>query len=94
VMITSAIAEIDNRNWISVKVADNGMGIPREIQDRIFDNFFTTKGKGRGSGLGLAICHQIITQQHNGKIILRSPYLNNHGNVTIGTEFEVLLPIV
>lgn len=94
VMITSAIAEIDNRNWISVKVADNGMGIPREIQDRIFDNFFTTKGKGYGTGLGLAICHQIITHQHNGKIILRSPYLNNHGNVTIGTEFEVLLPIV
>jgi two-component system, NtrC family, sensor kinase len=93
VMITSAIAEIDNRNWISIKVADNGMGIPKEIQDRIFDNFFTTKGQGHGTGLGLAICHQIITQQHNGKIVLRSPYLNNQGDVTIGTEFEVLLPI-
>ncbi len=93
VMITSAIAEIDNRDWISIKVADNGMGIPKEIQDRIFDNFFTTKGQGHGTGLGLAICHQIITQQHNGKIVLRSPYLNNQGDVTIGTEFEVLLPI-
>jgi signal transduction histidine kinase len=93
VMITSAIAEIDNRNWISVKVADNGMGIPKEIQDRIFDNFFTTKGQSKGTGLGLAICHQIITQQHHGKIVLRSPYLNNKGDVTIGTEFEILLPI-
>jgi signal transduction histidine kinase len=93
VMITSAIAEIDNRNWVSVKIADNGMGIPKEIQNRIFDNFFTTKGQGHGSGLGLAICHQIITQQHQGKIVLRSPYLNNNGDVTIGTEFEVLLPI-
>jgi two-component system, NtrC family, sensor kinase len=93
IMITSAIAEIDNRNWASIKVADNGMGIPKEIQNRIFDNFFTTKGQGYGTGLGLAICHQIITQQHQGKIVLRSPYLNNDGDVTIGTEFEVLLPI-
>ena len=93
IMITSAITEIDNRNWVSVKIADNGMGIPKEIQDRIFDNFFTTKGQGYGTGLGLAICHQIITQQHQGKIVLRSPYLNNNGDVTIGTEFEVLLPI-
>ncbi len=93
IMITSAIAEIDNRQWISIKIADNGLGIPKEIQDRIFDNFFTTKGQGKGTGLGLAICHQIVTQQHHGKIVLRSPYLNNNGDVTVGTEFEVLLPI-
>ncbi len=92
VMIHSAITELDNRNWLSIKISDNGMGIPKEIQNRIFDNFFTTKGQGKGTGLGLAICHQIITQQHNGKIILRSPYLNSNGDVTIGTEFEVLLP--
>lgn len=93
IMLTSAIAEIDNRRWLSIKVADNGLGIPKEIQNRIFDNFFTTKGQGKGTGLGLAICHQIVTQQHHGKIILRSPYLNNNGDVTVGTEFEVLLPI-
>ena len=92
-MITSSISHIDNRNWVSIKIADNGMGIPKEIQNRIFDNFFTTKGQGKGTGLGLAICHQIITQQHHGKIVLRSPYLNANGDVTIGTEFEVLLPI-
>lgn len=92
VVIHSAIVELDNRNWLSIKISDNGVGIPKEIQNRIFDNFFTTKGQGKGTGLGLAICHQIITQQHNGKIILRSPYLNSNGDVTIGTEFEVLLP--
>ncbi|BBC24360.1 two-component sensor histidine kinase [Pseudanabaena sp. ABRG5-3] len=92
VMISATIAKIDDRNWVSIKIADNGMGIPHEIQDRIFDSFFTTKGNTKGTGLGLAICHQIITQQHNGKIVLRSPYLNDRGDVTIGTEFEVLLP--
>ncbi|MFM7885178.1 MAG: sensor histidine kinase, partial [Pseudanabaena sp.] len=93
IMISVAIADLDHRKWVSIKIADNGMGIPDEIQDRIFDNFFATKGQSKGTGLGLAICHQIITQQHNGKIVLRSPYLNHQGNVTIGTEFEVLLPI-
>nr|WP_242018535.1 HAMP domain-containing sensor histidine kinase [Pseudanabaena sp. FACHB-1998] len=93
IMLTAAIAEVDKSQWISIKVGDNGLGIPKEIQDRIFDNFFTTKGQGKGTGLGLAICYQIVTQQHNGKIVLRSPYLNNNGDVTIGTEFEVLLPI-
>ncbi len=92
-MITAAMTMIDQRNWVSIKIADNGMGIPKEIQSRIFDNFFTTKGQGKGTGLGLAICHQIITQQHQGKIVLRSPYLNHNGDVTIGTEFEVLLPV-
>jgi len=91
-MISATISKIDDRNWVSIKIADNGMGIPHEIQDRIFDSFFTTKGNTKGTGLGLAICHQIITQQHNGKIVLRSPYLNDRGDVTIGTEFEVLLP--
>ncbi|NUN63985.1 HAMP domain-containing histidine kinase [Pseudanabaena biceps] len=93
VVISSAIVKIDERNWASIKVADNGLGIPKEIQDRIFDNFFTTKGQGKGTGLGLAICHQIVTQQHQGKIVLRSPYLNKNGDVTVGTEFEVLLPL-
>lgn len=92
VMISATISKIDDRNWVSIKIADNGMGIPHEIQDRIFDSFFTTKGNTKGTGLGLAICHQIIMQQHNGKIVLRSPYLNDRGDVTIGTEFEVLLP--
>jgi signal transduction histidine kinase len=93
VVLSSAIVKIDERNWASIKVADNGLGIPKEIQDRIFDNFFTTKGQGKGTGLGLAICHQIVTQQHQGKIVLRSPYLNKNGDVTVGTEFEVLLPL-
>lgn len=92
-MISSAIATIDNRDWVSVKIADNGMGIPSDMQNHIFDNFFTNKGEGKPTGLGLAVCHQVITQQHHGKIILRSPYLNYKGDVTIGSEFEVLLPI-
>jgi len=78
---------------VSVKIADNGPGIPKDIQDKIFQSFFTTKESGKGTGLGLAICNQIVTQKHKGKIILNSPYIGKTGKPKRGTEFEVLLPV-
>ena len=50
-----------------VEFTDNGRGIPRNAQERIFDPGFTTKGVGVGTGLGLSIVHQII-KDHNGRI--------------------------
>ena len=45
---------------VTLKIEDNGGGVPEEIRDRIFDPFFTTKGSDKGSGLGLASARQII----------------------------------
>ena len=74
-----------NNAWIAIRIADNGPGIPPEIQRRIFETFFTTKPAGKGTGLGLAITHQIVTEKHKGK-------LNLHSTPGTGTEFEILLP--
>lgn len=79
--------ETNSPRWVSIRIADNGPGIPEEIQDRIFETFFTTKPVGKGTGLGLAISHQIVTEKHNGK-------LNLHSQVGEGTEFQILLPLV
>ena len=69
---------------ILVEVADNGPGIPTNIQPRIFDPFFTTKGVGDGSGLGLDTVYRIV-RQHHGNI----SFTSQPGN----TCFRVRLPI-
>jgi two-component system NtrC family sensor kinase len=58
-----------SREAIRITVTDNGPGIPDEYADRIFDPFFSKKGKTEGSGLGLAIC-QSICERAGGEIVL------------------------
>jgi signal transduction histidine kinase len=55
----------DNKIFITVK--DNGTGIPQNIQDKVFQPFFTTKPTGQGTGLGLSLSYDII-KAHGGKI--------------------------
>jgi PAS domain S-box-containing protein len=71
---------------IAVRISDNGKGIPNEIQEQIFNPFFTTKAVGKGTGLGLAISHQIITEKHKGFLSFKSA-------LGKGTDFLIQLPI-
>jgi len=70
---------------VEVRVWDNGIGIPPENRDKLFQPFFTTKPTGEGTGLGLSISYEIITQQHGGTITVDS-------EVGDFTEFTVRLP--
>lgn len=58
-------------DFVQVSVRDNGPGIPKEIQEKIWVSFFTTKGGSGGTGLGLSAVMQIVNQ-HGGKIWLES----------------------
>jgi signal transduction histidine kinase len=68
---------------LCIAIIDNGAGIPSEIQQHIFDPFYTTKAAGVGTGLGLGIVHRIV-DQFGGSIRFSS---DDHG-----TEFVVRLP--
>ncbi len=74
------------RNTASISIEDNALGMPPEVQARIFEQSFTTKAVGKGTGLGLAISHQIIVEKHSGKIDCFS-------TIGKGTKFLITLPI-
>ena len=94
IIISTEIVEADSKLWAVVRIADNGPGIPWEIQGRIFETFFTTKPVGKGTGLGLAISHQIITENHRGKLNVRSQsHKLQDFSPSISTEFEIMLPL-
>lgn len=90
--IITEFIELPNPH-ISIRIIDNGPGIPPEIQGRIFETFFTTKPVGKGTGLGLAISHEIVTQKHGGCLNLRSTYSDGDLQSDTGTEFEIQLPL-
>lgn len=72
-------------NKIEIAISDTGCGIDENIQDKIFNPFYTTKKHGEGTGLGLSISKGIINN-HNGEIIV-------HSKKNEGATFKVLLPI-
>ncbi len=57
---------------VEVRIRDNGIGIPPEIQEKIFQPFYTTKPTGEGTGLGLSLTYEIIVDQHRGILQLDS----------------------
>ncbi|HEY9691853.1 MAG TPA: ATP-binding protein [Oculatellaceae cyanobacterium] len=73
-------------SWVIIRIADNGAGIPEELQLRIFDPFFTTKPVGKGTGIGLALSYQIVVEKHGGMLSCTSaPHQ--------GTEFVIEIPV-
>ncbi|MEW6719214.1 MAG: ATP-binding protein [Thermodesulfobacteriota bacterium] len=83
--------EIRVRSWAEdgfacVSVSDTGCGIPRDVLDRIFEPFYTTKEVGKGTGLGLSIAYDIV-EKHGGKILVES-------ELGKGSIFTVRIPLV
>jgi two-component system, NtrC family, sensor kinase len=71
---------------VRISIWDNGSGIPKNLQSKIFQPFFTTKPTGEGTGLGLSLSFDIITKGHGGEINAES----KEGEFT---EFSIFLPI-
>ncbi len=78
--------EIKNKNNNAlVKIKDNGGGVPKDIIDKIFNSYFTTKKKGKGSGIGLYMSKVIIEDHMDGSIVVQ--------NIKGGAEFNIITQI-
>lgn len=75
----------EGKSYVCITVEDHGKGIPKEIQEHIFNPFFSTKEQGKGTGLGLSISYGII-EDHKGTI-----YFETKANKF--TKFVVELPV-
>lgn len=84
------ITVTDQGDWVLIRFGDNGKGIPKELQTRVFEPFFTTSRSKGGSGLGLHIIHSIITRTLRGTLSLDS--LPNKGT-TITFRFPKLVSL-
>jgi PAS domain S-box-containing protein len=72
---------------VVISIADNGGGIPEDVQPKVFDPFFTTKPVGKGTGQGLAIARAILVDRHGGDLRFET----RPGE---GTTFHLHLPLV
>jgi two-component system, NtrC family, sensor kinase len=76
---------LDEKQFLTISIKDNGVGIAEIDKSNIFEPFFTTKDIGKGTGLGLAICYQIIVNMHKGSL----EFISNINEVT---EFLIKIP--
>ena len=81
-LMIQSMAEGDE---VVVRVSDTGTGMRPEVQERVFESFFTTKSADKGTGLGMSISQNII-EQHKGQIRFNS-------ELGRGTTFEIYLPV-
>jgi signal transduction histidine kinase len=65
-----------------MKFSDSGTGIPKDLQEKIFNAFFTTKGRGVGSGLGLSLCKKIL-EDHSGGLAIDNTQLHTTFIITL-----------
>ncbi len=84
-LVHEHLAPDKTKNYVYLKVSDNGVGIPKEFQTKVFEPFFTTKEVGKGIGLGLSIVYGII-KKHQGLIEVES-------EAGKGTTFHIYLPV-
>ena len=80
----STMPGVDAGDYIVLCISDSGPGISKEVQQRMFDPFYTTKEKGKGTGLGLSLVHGFVRRSHG--------YVDVVSELGSGAAFYIYLP--
>lgn len=84
IKITTEISH--KHNYVTIRIADNGLGMTESVREHLFEPLFTTKGVDKGTGLGLSISQEIIEEKHGGTLFCLS-------SIGEGTEFVIEIPL-
>jgi signal transduction histidine kinase len=82
---TIKVSTLRVNGHVEIRVGDNGVGMVKGLEAKVFQPFFTTKPTGEGTGLGLSLSYDIVTKGHQGSLLV-------HSQEGEGTEFVVQLP--
>ena len=106
-IMNNAIDAFENKNYdkfiffetqkyedkIVIKIKDNAGGIEKNILNRIFEPYFTTKESKQGTGIGLYMCNEIIVKHLKGKIFVSNESFEHLNIKYQGSQFTIELPI-
>jgi len=88
------VVEVSHTNEkVIIKITDNGGGVPKEIKDKIFDAYFTTKHQSKGTGLGLNMAFNIIMNSFNGTLEVVNETFSHSNTEYFGASFIITIPL-
>ena len=90
-LIFVSIKRVEDR--VEIQIKDNANGIPKEILEKVFEPYFTTKHKSQGTGIGLYMSQEIVTKQFSGMIRVQNCEYFFEDEKYSGAQFEISLPI-
>jgi PAS domain S-box-containing protein len=87
------VSSYEKKQQVIIKIKDNGGGVPKDIQQKIFEPYFTTKHQSQGTGLGLHMSYRLIVEGMAGMISVENIEYEYNSKRYIGAEFLIALPI-
>jgi signal transduction histidine kinase len=89
-----SIETIIQNNMVEINITDNGGGVPKDIIDKVFDPYFTTKHQSQGTGIGLYMTHEIIVKHFNGQLYVTNVDFTYENKTYTGARFTIALPMI
>ena len=83
----------EKNDFAFLTIHDNAGGVPKNIIDKIFDPYFTTKHKSQGTGIGLYMSEEIITKHIQGLLTVENKKINYNSIEYLGAKFTIKIPI-